>query len=182
MTRKEYKEILNYEIFCYHRMKGEKPGFIDRIRAKFFQPNTNCIYLARKMWFLYGGGFISKIRAKFLYIKILKKYGCVIYPNAIVGRGFHICHPVGIVIGNCTIGDNFMIYQNCTVGSGMEKANPKTGSTHPLIGNNVSLCANSSIIGGVCIVDNVVIGAHSLVIKDIEERGTYVGAPVKRVK
>ena len=182
MTRKEFKEILNYEIYCYYRNKETKPGIFDRIRAKYFQPNTNCIYLARKMWYLNNGRIFQKIRAKFLYLRILKKYNCVIYPSAVVGRGFHICHPVGIVIGDCIIGENFMIYQGCTVGSGMDKVNPKTGSTQPIVGNNVSLCANSSIIGGVYVADNVVIGAHSLVIKDIEESGTYAGAPVKKIK
>ena len=128
------------------------------------------------------GSFFSKVRAKLIYLKILKKYGCVIFPNAIVGKGFHICHSVGIVIGTCTIGENFMIYQGCTVGSGMEKLNSKSGSSYPIVGNNVRLCANSSIIGGVCITDNVVIGAHSLVIKDIEECGVYIGVPVKKLK
>lgn len=182
MTKQEYKEFLNYELYYYFRQKGCSPTLLDRIRTKYFQPNTNCIYLARKMWYLYGGGFFSKIRAKLLYLKILKKYGCVIFPNAIVGKGFHICHPVGIVIGTCTIGENFMVYQGCTVGSGMEKVNAKSGSSHPVIGNNVRLCANSSILGGVCVTNNVVIGAHSLVIKDIEESGVYAGVPAKKIK
>lgn len=37
-------------------------------------------------------------------LKIIKKYSCVIYPNAVVGRGFEIAHPTGIVIGKCKIG------------------------------------------------------------------------------
>ena len=182
MTKQEYKEILKYELYFYFRVNGEKPTFIDRIRTKFIQPNTNCIFMARKMWYLYQSGVIGRFRAKLLYLRIIKKYGCVIFPNAIVGKGFHICHPVGIVIGTCTIGEDFMIYQGCTVGSGMEKINSKTGSSHPIVGNNVRLCTNSSIVGGVCVTDNVVIGAHSLVIKDIEESGVYAGSPVKKLK
>lgn len=182
MTKKEYKEILEYELTYYFRNSNKNQFLFDRIRTKYFQPNTNCIFMARKMWYLFGQGKISRIRAKLLYLRILKKYGCVIFPSAKVGKGFHICHPVGIVIGDCTIGENFMIYQGCTVGSGMEKVNPKTGSSHPILGNNVRLMANSSIIGGVYVTDNVVIGAHSLVIKDIEESGVYVGNPVKKLK
>ena len=182
MTRKEYEEILRYEIFYYFRNSNRTPTLFDMIRTKYFQPNTNCMYLARKMWYLFEKGGISRIRSKLIYLRILKKYGCVIFPNAVVGKGFHICHPVGIVIGTCTIGNDFMIYQGCTVGSGMEKINPKTGSSHPIIGDNVRLCANSSIIGGVSITDKVVIGAHSLVNKDIVESGVYVGVPVNKIK
>lgn len=110
MTRKEYKDILEYELLFYFRNSKRKLSIFDRIRTKYFQPNTNCIFMARKMWYLYGKGGISRLRAKWLYLRILKKYGCIIFPNAVVGKGFHICHPVGIVIGTCTIGNDFMIY------------------------------------------------------------------------
>lgn len=61
MTRKEYKEILEYEL--YH---GKKPDLLNRIRMKHFQPNTNCMYLARKMWYYYqkssgGKPYICKV-------------------------------------------------------------------------------------------------------------------------
>lgn len=62
MTRKEYREILEYELYG-----NTKPNLINRIRIKYFQPNTNCMYLARKMWYYYtkssGGGkpYICKV-------------------------------------------------------------------------------------------------------------------------
>lgn len=97
MTRKEYLECLNFELY-----RGRKVSFLNKIRTKYFQPNTNCVFLCRKMWYLYGKG--NKLFAKLLYLKIIKKYSCVIYPNAVVGRGFEIAHPTGIVIGKCKIG------------------------------------------------------------------------------
>ena len=60
MTKQEYKEFLNYELYYYFRQKGSNPNFFDRIRTKYFQPNTNCILLARKMWYLYAGVFFRK--------------------------------------------------------------------------------------------------------------------------
>lgn len=173
MTRKEYKETLDYELFRY--FSGKK-SILQRLRITYFQPNTNCIYLARKMWYLNSRGRIAKIRAKLLYLKIIRKYGCIIYPNAQVGKGFHITHPTGIVIGNCKIGTDFMIYQNCTVG------NKKPGDSTPEIGNHVELCTNSLILGHVRIEDDVLIGANSLVIKDITESGVYVGNPIKKIR
>ena len=170
MTRKEYKETVALE--CWG---GGKASLIQKIRFLYFTPNTNCAYLARKMWYLFERGGLSRIRAKLIHLKILKKYGCVIFPYARVGAGFSVAHPVAIVLGNCTIGKNFTVYQGCTVGV-------KDDKQPPTIGDNVSLCANSSIIGHIRIADNVVIGAHSLVIKDIEESGVYAGSPVRKIK
>lgn len=48
-----------------------------------------------------------------------------------------------------------------------------------VIGNNVSIGTNATILP-VQIVDNVVIGAGSVVTKDILESGTYYGNPAKK--
>ena len=171
MTKTEYKDYLKCELY-----RGKDLSLISKIRIKYFQPNTNCVYLARKMWYLYSKRKISKMRAKFLYLKIIHRYGCVIYPSANVGKGFHITHPVGIVIGDCNIGDNFMIYQNCSVGTRHYKDAP------PHIGNKVMLCSNSLILGNVKVSDGVTIGASSLVINDINEPGVYAGNPLVKLK
>ena len=114
MTHKEYKEILNYEL--QRATQRGSFSFFQRIRYKYFTPNTNCIFLARRMWYLFSLGGIKRILSRFIYRKIFKKYGCCIYPNAKVGRGFCIAHPVGIVLGKCEVGENFVIFQNATIG------------------------------------------------------------------
>lgn len=149
-----------------------------KLRVKYFQPNSNCTYLARKMWYLYSKGKLCKIIAKFLYLRIWHKYGCCIYPSAKVERGFLIVHPVGIVIGNCKIGEDFRIFQNCTIGR--RYSNEQV--LDPIIGNRVTLCCGSNILGGVSISDDVLIGAQSLVNRSIFSKGTYVGIPVHKLK
>lgn len=69
-----------------------------------------------------------------------------------------------------------MIYQNCTVGA------KKPGDNEPMIGNNVELSTNSVVLGHIHIADNVLIGANSLVNKDITESGVYVGSPVRKIR
>ena len=49
------------------------------------------------------------------------------------------------------------------------------------IGNNVSIGTNATILP-VKIVDNVVIGAGSVVTKDILLPGTYAGNPAKKLR
>ena len=50
------------------------------------------------------------------------------------------------------------------------------------VGNNVFFGANSSIMPGVTIGDNVVIAANSLVTKDCESNYVYGGIPAKKIK
>lgn len=50
------------------------------------------------------------------------------------------------------------------------------------IGNNVWIGADVVILTGVSIGKNVVVGAGSLVTRDLKEGGVYVGTPARRVK
>lgn len=68
-------------------------------------------------------------------------------------------HPVGSVMGRAQYGENFMFFQNCTVG-GIETP---SGSVYPILGKGVHMYADSSIIGKCRIGNNVCIGAGTLV-------------------
>ena len=175
MRRHEYTEFLKYELYGNKRL-----GLFQRIRIKYFQPNTNCMYLARKMWYLYRGGSIEKAYSKLLYLRIIHKYGCIIFPYANVGKGFRIAHPTGIVIGKCDIGENFSIYQNCTVGT--KHPGDENLNLCPRVGNNVNLYTGGMILGAVEVCDDVSIGANSVVLDSISVPGIYVGSPAKAVK
>lgn len=84
-------------------------------------------------------------------------------------------HPVGIVIGKgVKIGNKCTVYQNVTIGS---KNN--LGQNYPKIGDNVTIYANSCIFGDVIIGDNVIIGACSLINKDIPSNSIVAGNPAK---
>ena len=174
MTRKEYKAILAYELY-----ECKSLSFMQRMRIKYLQPNTNCMYMARKMWYFYTRGGLWKRVAKMLYLRIWHKYGCCIYANISVGKGFHIAHPVGIVMGRCSVGDNFILYQNTTIG--VRHPGDEAKGLWPHIGARVTLCSGSQILGNITIADDSFIGANSLVIKDLSEAGTYVGSPVRRI-
>jgi serine O-acetyltransferase len=97
---------------------------------------------------------------------LLKQYcSCEIYFNNVIDEGFYIVHGQGTVIGSRNvIGRGFVIHQGCTIG---HKING-TGAGN-FIGNNVTLYANSSILGELTIGNNVVIGAHLLLTKDIPD-------------
>lgn len=50
------------------------------------------------------------------------------------------------------------------------------------IGENIWFGARVTVLDGVNIADNIVVGACSLVTKNLTEAGVYVGVPVKRIK
>lgn len=69
-------------------------------------------------------------------------------------------HPVGSVLGRAQFGEGFVFFQNCTVGGVEREGNSEV---YPVIGKNVHLYANSSIIGECKIGDNVSLGAGTLI-------------------
>lgn len=72
-------------------------------------------------------------------------------------KGTVFPHPIGIVIAkDAQIGKNCVIYQNVTIG----KKTGKTKEKAPMIGDNVTIYANSVIIGEIKIGDNAIIGTN----------------------
>lgn len=82
-----------------------------------------------------------------------------------------------------TLGDNVSLSAKCmliTKGLLPDSMNEHF-SEAITIGSNVQIGAGAIILPGVNIVDGVLIGAGSVVAKDIEVPGIYVGAPAKRI-
>ena len=113
---------------------------------------------------------------------ILRYYGVQI------GPGLYMAHPFGIVIGGATIGKNFTIAQHCTIGGrkpiGAYGVEPYSwrNAERILIGDWVYMGAGSCILGPVNIGDNVIIGANSVVTKDVPSNVMVAGAPARIIK
>lgn len=87
-----------------------------------------------------------------------------------VASGFMCVHPFGTIVNAESIGKNFTVRNNVTIG------NNKSGD-RPTIGDNVSINANSVVIGRINIGNNVVIGAGSVVTKNVPDNCVVVGNP-----
>ena len=85
-------------------------------------------------------------------------FSCDIPSTVIIEEGTTFAHSgLGVVIhSNAKIGKNCKIYQGVTIGG-----RGKSGT--PIIGNNVFIGANATILGGVFIGDNAKIGANTLI-------------------
>lgn len=88
--------------------------------------------------------------------------------------------------GSITIGDGAFIGHNVVIATLNHDFNPKERSTtHPskvVIGKNVWIGANATIVPGVTIGDNSVIAAGAVVTKDVPQNVIAGGVPAKVIK
>lgn len=91
-----------------------------------------------------------------------------------MGKSCLIAHPYSTILNAERIGDNFSCIHCTTIGD--------KGGQRPVLGNNVSLGAHVTIIGGVHIGDNVVIGAGSVVVSDVPSNSVVAGNPARVIK
>ena len=104
--------------------------------------------------------------------------GVEIHPAAKIGRRLVIDHGMGVVVGETSIiGDDVMIYHGVTLGS----KTGQRGKRHPTIGNNVVIGAQATILGNITIGDGSLVGASSVVVRDVPAGSTVVGNPAKAV-
>ncbi|MBR7008623.1 MAG: sugar O-acetyltransferase [Ruminococcus sp.] len=112
-------------------------------------------------------------------------YGC----NISVGDNFYTNHNVTILDGNkVTFGDNVFIAPGCifsTAGHPIDTEQRNQGLEIALpitVGDNVWFGANVTVLPGVTIGSDVVIGAGSVVTKDIPSGVVAVGNPCRAVR
>jgi serine O-acetyltransferase len=93
-----------------------------------------------------------------------ERTGCDIHPGARLGDYFFIDHGTGVVIGEtATVGSHVKIYQGVTLGAKSfetdEHGQPVKGvKRHPDIGDQVTIYAHATILGG-----DTTVGARSII-------------------
>lgn len=146
---------------------------------------------------------VSKIKDDVLFgknVKIVEPvnlYGCNIGDDCFIGPFTEI--QKNVTIGHrCKIQSHSFICELVTIGDDcfighavmfindvFSNGGPAMGNQslwkHTVIGNKVSIGSNASILP-VKICDNVVIGAGSVVTKDITKPGIYAGNPAKFIR
>ena len=95
--------------------------------------------------------------------------GAVINPGARIGKGC-IINTCSSVDHDCKVGD----YVHISVGSHL------CGTV--TVGAGTWIGAGVTVINNVSICPDCIIGAGSVVIKDINEEGTYVGIPAEKIR
>lgn len=93
---------------------------------------------------------------------------CAVNVCAEIGE-FCVINTGAVVEHDCVVGDFSLIAPNVTLCGGVK------------IGKEVWMGAASTVNQTVKICDGVTVGSSALVTKDITEKGTYIGVPVKKM-
>lgn len=95
-------------------------------------------------------------------------------PQVTVGEDFHIIHAEGSlsIHPDVVIGDRLGVMHNVTIGTNMEGG-------PPVIGDDVFIGVNSTVLGNIRIGDRVRIAANTAVTTDVPSDSIVVGSPAK---
>ena len=212
ISHRKSQEIMLSSIFCkqifYHIMKHKKILFGEKkkmLNLNKYNPTLDYPLLKERLFCqkeCYNFNSISpemlRERNKIL-TKILGKTGksfiieqpfmCDYGYNIEIGENFGANHNLVILDSAKVIfKDNVMIGPNCGFYTTQHPLEPSIRNTgiqwaKPItIENNVWICANVTVLGGVTIGENSVIGAGSIVTKDIPPNALAVGNPCKVIK
>lgn len=164
----------------YLRYSRSEVSSIRIIRLAFAKPGFRamCCYrlghALRKKNFPLLAGLCQRIMHHFCH--------CYISVSAEIGPGFLIAHVGGIVIGSKTIiGSNCDIRQNVTLGGNYNRKDDE-GRSQPVLGDGVSIGAGACILGPVKVGANSIVGANSVVTRDVPEMMIVFGIPGRVLK
>ncbi len=157
-------------------LRGTDPSFKKIFSAYIFSPGFKASCILRMQMLVCTRGWHRL--AQMLSNYNLMKTGAEFCVGVRIGSPFLIRHPSGIVVGGgVVIGDFCTILQGVTLGRA--DLTDKSASKDPKIGSYVVFGAYSAALGDITIVDNTIIGAHSVLLESALNKGTYVGTPAK---
>ena len=156
-------ELMRQDFYAWCKWHNKKSCF--RSMISYLKVPENRLIMHMRQHEL--GGVINKVIGKILRIGT-KHLNLYLWAPGKIEGGFTIMHGFSTVINASHIGKNFRVAQQVTIGWGP--------SGTPTIGNNVKVYAGAIIVGGVHIGDNAIIGAGTVVTKDVPENTLVVGA------
>ncbi len=111
-----------------------------------------------------------------LYVLVVEwLMGVELNYKTFIGPGLKLYHGTGLVIHHASIvGANCTLRHCTTLGE-------KKGAC-PVLGNNVDVGSNVVILGGIKVGDGAVIGAGSVVVRDVAPGDVVAGNPARSVK
>lgn len=133
----------------------------------------------------------KKVNDRLKYSK--NKYPVLVHPSVIcsdrvtIGEGSIICAG-NIITVDIVIGNHVIVNLDCTLGHDCVIGNYSTIlpsvniSGFVKISECVSVGTGSAIIQGISVGENTIIGAGSVVVKDLPSNCTAVGSPAKPIK
>ena len=163
------KSTFSYDLY---RSEGERSKLLRvKLRKIFFTPGCTYIFLFR-----HASEARNPISRCFwlLFLHITKVItGIQIPVGTKIDKGMRILHFGTIVINpGAIIGKNFNIAQGCLIGNSAGKHKGV-----PVIGDNCYMGANSIIVGGVKVGNDVLVAPGAFVNFDVPDNSIVIGNP-----
>ena len=130
---------------------------------------------------------VKRLPKKTRYFKFIHPTAEIFAKDVEIGEGSFI-GAYSILTTNIKIGNHAILNRGNQIGHDTTIGNYFTAmpgaivSGNVVIGDNVYLGTNSTIIEKKQLSHNIIIGANGVVVKDIVSPGTYVGVPTKLLK
>jgi serine acetyltransferase len=128
---------------------------------------------------------VYRLAGAFAAVPVAGRLLAMVYRRLSVRSGIEFLCPIGggvilphfgpIKLNGRIIGDDLYVFHGVTIGDDYQ-----TG--RPVIGNNVFIGTQSSVLGAVTVGDNVVIAAHTLVTTDVPSNSLVAGNPAEIVR
>ena len=165
---------LKEDIQC---VKDRDPAATSALEILLLYPGLKAVRSHRRAHWFYKHNM--HFFARLISQRTARKTNIEIHPGATIGKRLFIDHGTGVVIGEtAVIGDDVTIYQGVTLGG----TGKDIGKRHPTVGSGVMIGAGAKVLGPFSIGNNTKIAAGSLVLNEIPDNCTAVGAPARVVK
>lgn len=162
----ETKKLIEADLFRVYGCASKKVRIVNRILTES-NPPLFCLKLFRKS---------RKRLFRFLYVHYSRKYAIEIPYGTQVGAGLYLPHNGRRTVNSeCIIGKNVTIHPGVTLGK--EVRGDRIGS--PIIGDRVWIGANSTIVGGVKVGNDVLIAPGAYVNFNVKSDSIVLGNPGK---
>lgn len=158
-------------------LTGAKSSLFSIVKCFFGRAGFQAVVLYRLAASSRRKGILGRICARFFVRLNIFFNACDIDADSLIGPGLKIPHPCGIVIGLCTIGHHAMILQNVTIGMRRFDDDEHDKASYPTVGDHVVVSSGAALLGGITIGNHVTIGANSVVLRDVPDGCTAIGAP-----
>ena len=157
--------------------KANDPAARSTLEIVLTYPGFHALFWHRWSHFLYRHQLflLAKLNAQFWRFST----GIEIHPWAQIASGVFIDHGMGVVIGEtAVVEEDVVLFHGVTLGG----TGKDQGKRHPTVLKGAMVAAHSQILGPITIGRNSKIGAGSIVLQDIPDNATAVGAPARVVR
>jgi serine O-acetyltransferase len=150
-------------------------SWLRAVCALFYSPGFYTVALHRLAAFLHRGNALSRFGAWVIWRWLVLTTGCYIDNRAMIGRGFRLPHPTGVVIGEgVRLGNDVTIYHGVTIGIA------RSGECmYPILEDNCVVYAGAAIVGDITIGAGAVVGANAVVTRSVPSGTVAVGIPAR---